>query len=84
MGEIQYVTDENGKIKFVQIPLEMWERMKIRADSFDRHDIEAEAAEIEIKEGIYIVSSKPEKDFADIVKEERRGRISRLLERSGL
>lgn len=78
---IQYVTDRHGNRVFVQIPVAQWENIQTQLPDLEaaESDGPAETAEVVEKQGILIVRSKAVRDITNVVKEERKRRVTGLI-----
>ncbi len=81
--DIQYVTDRYGNRVFVQIPVAQWEIIRTQLPDAEgvESDESADAVEVIDRQGILVVRSKAVRDITNVVKEERKQRVTGLIGR---
>lgn len=79
--DIQYVTDEQGNQKFVQIPFAQWKMICLKLMEKEQIEETTESPELVDKQGILVVRAKPLGSFTNITRHERNHRVSQLLQR---
>jgi hypothetical protein len=82
--DIQYVTDEQGKRIFVQIPFAQWEMIRPEIIEADGTANTTESPELVDKQGILVVRATSFRDVTNITRYERNRRVSELLQKGGV
>ncbi len=81
--DIQYVTDKEGNRIFVQIPLAQWEMIRPKVIRENETGATSKPPVLIDKDGILVVRAEPFRDLTDITRDERKRRVSELVQRIG-